>query len=100
MAVLKKKGDFLTDLVVRVVRLSSVTAGAVASGLTCLSRLLTGRGRVNWSDVSQLYGVVLAFMTDSRPKVHFLISLPANDLIEFYLFLFLFLFLISVVFLI
>lgn len=69
MAVLKKKGDFLTDLVVRVVRLSSVTAGAVASGLTCLSRLLTGRGRVNWSDVSQLYGVVLAFMTDSRLKV-------------------------------
>lgn len=69
MAVLKKKGDFLTALVVRVVRLSSVTAGAVASGLTCLSRLLTGRGRVNWSDVSQLYGVVLAFITDSRPKV-------------------------------
>lgn len=69
MAVLKKKGDFLTDLVVRVVRLSSVTAGAVASGLTSLSRLLTGRGRVNWSDVSQLYGVVLAFMTDSRLKV-------------------------------
>lgn len=69
VAVLKKKGDFLTDLVVRVVRLSSVTAGAVASGLTCLSRLLTGRGRVNWSDVSQLYGVVLAFMTDSRLKV-------------------------------
>lgn len=98
MAVLKKKGDFLTDLVVRVVRLSSVTAGAVASGLTCLSRLLTGRGRVNWSDVSQLYGVVLAFMTDSRLKVNFFISLPVHDLIEYYLFLFLFL--IYVVFLI
>lgn len=82
----------------RVVRLSSVTAGAVASGLTCLSRLLTGRWRVNWSDVSQLYGVVLAFMTDSRLKVNFFISLPVHDLIEYYLFLFLFL--IYVVFLI
>ena len=88
----------MTDLVVRVVRLSSVTAGAVASGLTSLSRLLTGRGRVNWSDVSQLYGVVLAFMTDSRLKVNFFISLPVHDLIEYYLFLFLFL--IYVVFLI
>lgn len=69
MAVLKKKGDFLADLVLRVVRLSSVTAGAAVSGLKCLSHLLIGRGRVDWSDVSQLYGVVLALMTDSRPKV-------------------------------
>lgn len=89
MAVLKKKGDFLADLVLRVVRLSSVTAGAAVSGLKCLSHLLIGRGRVDWSDVSQLYGVVLALMTDSRPKVNFFISLLAHDFIEFYLFSFL-----------
>lgn len=56
----------------RVIRLNAVTAAAAASGLKCLSHLLISKGRVNWSDVSQLYGVILGFITDSRPKVNFL----------------------------
>ncbi|KAJ0091712.1 hypothetical protein Patl1_13652 [Pistacia atlantica] len=67
--ILKKKGDYLTDLVVRVVRLNSVTVVATASGLKILSRLLISRGRVNWSDLSQMYGVIVGFMTDPRLKV-------------------------------
>ncbi|GAV70952.1 NUC173 domain-containing protein [Cephalotus follicularis] len=68
-AVSKKKGDFLSDLVMRVLRMNSVTAGATVAGLKCVSHLLIVRDRGSWSDVAQLYGILLVSITDSRPKV-------------------------------
>ncbi|KAK0572072.1 hypothetical protein LWI29_025683 [Acer saccharum] len=81
VAVLKKKGDFVTDLVVRVIRFNSVTDGAAISGLKCLSHLMIIRGKVDWSDLSQLYGVFLGFMTDSRPKVRRQSHLCVRDIL-------------------
>lgn len=71
LPIIKKKGHYLMDLVVRVIRLNSVTPVATASGLKILSRLLISTERVNWSDVSQMYGILLGFITDPRPKVRF-----------------------------
>ncbi|KAL5853701.1 hypothetical protein ACOSQ3_008819 [Xanthoceras sorbifolium] len=81
VAVLKKKRDFVTGLVVRVIRLNSVTDGAAVSGLKCLSHLLIIRAKVDWSDLSQLYGVFLGLMTDSRPKVRRQSHLCVRDIL-------------------
>lgn len=67
--ILVKKSEFLSELIVRVLRSPSLTAGAAGSGLKCISHLLVVRGRVIWSDVSSLYAFLLTFVTDSRPKV-------------------------------
>ncbi|VVA10089.1 PREDICTED: RRP12 [Prunus dulcis] len=69
-AILMNKSEFLSELLVRVLRSSSLTVGVAVSGLKCISHLLIIRGRVNWSDVSSLYGLLLSFITDSCPKLH------------------------------
>ncbi|KAJ8751028.1 hypothetical protein K2173_016209 [Erythroxylum novogranatense] len=69
VAVLKKKREYVSELMVRVLRLSSTTDFAAISGLKCIAHLLIVKDIVNWIDVSQIYGVLLGFMVDSRPKV-------------------------------
>ncbi|KAK7265474.1 hypothetical protein RJT34_33094 [Clitoria ternatea] len=69
LPVLKKKREYLSELVTRVLRSPSVSESAVISGLKCLSHLLFNRESVDWSDVSPLFNVLLGFITDSRPKV-------------------------------
>ncbi|KAJ7979205.1 RRP12-like protein [Quillaja saponaria] len=69
VSILKKKREFVSELVVRILRSSSTMESSVISGLKCLSHLLIKRDTVNWSDVSLLYGVLLGFITDSRQKV-------------------------------
>lgn len=79
-AILKKKREFLSELLVRVLRSKSPPA---ASGLKCISHLLMIRESDNWSDVSQLYGVLLRFITDSHSKVIFIILVfPLSILFE------------------
>ncbi|XP_041004716.1 RRP12-like protein [Juglans microcarpa x Juglans regia] len=68
-AIRKKKADFLSELLVRVLRSPLLSVGAVISGLKCTSHLLNNRDSINWSDICHLYGVLLGFLTDSRPKV-------------------------------
>ncbi|KAL6974644.1 hypothetical protein U1Q18_028827, partial [Sarracenia purpurea var. burkii] len=68
-AILKKKTEYISDLVVRVLHSKSITPGAAASGLKCISQLLIIREKFSWSDVSSLYGVLLGYLTDDRPKV-------------------------------
>lgn len=66
----------------RVLRSPSLTVGAAVSGLKCISHLLIIRGRVNWSDVSSLYGFLLSFITDSRPKVRRQSQLCLRDVLQ------------------
>ncbi|KAM0969999.1 hypothetical protein EV1_017912 [Malus domestica] len=82
VGILVKKSEFLSELLVRVLRSPSLTAGAAFSGLKCISHLLIVRGRVNWSDVSQLYGFLLSFVTDSRPKVRRQSHLCLRDVLQ------------------
>lgn len=86
--ILKKKRELVSNVVVRVLKLNySVTAGAVVSGLKCVAHLLSIRDSFNWDDISQLFGVLLSFMTDSRIKVSFffilLICFPILDSLSY-----------------
>lgn len=67
--ILIKRRDFVSALVVRVLRLPSSTMGATTSALKCVSHLLVIGDNVSWSEISQLYSLLLGFVTDSRPKV-------------------------------
>lgn len=69
VAVLRNKKDYLSELIVKILRSPSATESAVIHGLKCLSHSLINRGSVNWSEVSPLFNVLLGFLTDSRPKV-------------------------------
>lgn len=68
-AVLEKKREFLSELVVRVTQSQLSSETAVIHGLKCLSHLLINRHSVHWADVSPLFNVLLGFITDSRYKV-------------------------------
>ncbi|KAL6277373.1 hypothetical protein ACE6H2_020974 [Prunus campanulata] len=81
-AILVKKSEFLSEHLARVLRSSSLTVGAALSGLKCISHLLIIRCRVNWSDVSSVYGFLLSFITDSRPKVRRQSHLCLRDVLQ------------------
>lgn len=69
-AVLRKKFDFLSDVLMRVLRLRSIGPNGIVPGLKCVSLLLTSvRENVGWDNVAQLYGVPVSYITDDRTKV-------------------------------
>lgn len=70
-ALLKKKREFLSDTIMKSLQCDSLSIPAVASGLKCVSHLMIDGGDGNWSTVSQFYGALLRFMTDTRQKVTF-----------------------------
>ncbi|TYH08464.1 hypothetical protein ES288_A07G017500v1 [Gossypium darwinii] len=82
VAVLKKKGDFVSRMVVTVLRLNSVTEVTLTSGLKCLAQLLIAGDKVNWSDLSQNYGVLIGYLTDSRSKVRRQSHLCIRDVLQ------------------
>ncbi|KAE8675058.1 ARM repeat superfamily protein isoform 4 [Hibiscus syriacus] len=82
VAVLKKKGDFVSKIVVTVLRLDSVTEVTVTSGLKCLAQLLIAGDKVNWSDISQNYSVVIGNLTDSHSKVRRQSHLCIRDILQ------------------
>ncbi|XP_022730989.1 RRP12-like protein isoform X2 [Durio zibethinus] len=82
VAVLKKKGDFVSKIVVTVLRLNSVTEVTLTSGLKCLAHLLITGEKVNWSDLSQNYGVILGYLTYSLTKVRRQSHLCIRDVLE------------------
>ncbi|GLT62846.1 hypothetical protein SLA2020_354490 [Shorea laevis] len=82
VAVLKKRGDFVSKTVVGVLRLTSVTEDGVLSGLKCLSHLLTTEDKANWSNLGQLYGVLMGYVTDSRSKVRRQAHLYLRDVLQ------------------
>lgn len=74
-AVLRKKFDFLSDVLMRVLRLRSIGPNGIVPGLKCVSLLFTSvRENVVWDNVSQLYGVLVSYITDDRTKVTNFIS--------------------------
>lgn len=83
-AILKKR-EFLSDLVLKALSFSSkLPPSAVASGLKCGSHLLVAGGDRNWSDLSPLFGVLLEFIKDSRPKVVSVFSFLVHILTYFH----------------
>ncbi|KAK6139545.1 hypothetical protein DH2020_026714 [Rehmannia glutinosa] len=68
-AVLKTKYVYLSELLIRILRLKSVGVNGVVPGIKCASRLLIVREKVGWADVEQLYGFLISYITDDRLKV-------------------------------
>ncbi|XP_042499483.1 RRP12-like protein [Macadamia integrifolia] len=69
VAVLRKKRDFVMQPIVRVLRSESVTVGAVTSGLKCVSHFLIVSDKASWLEISNLYSLLLSFVTHSDDKV-------------------------------
>ncbi|KAK8654755.1 hypothetical protein V6N13_107355 [Hibiscus sabdariffa] len=82
VAVLKKKGDLVSKIVVSVLRLNSVTEVTMTSGLKCLAQLLIAGDKVNWSDLSQNYSVIIGYLTDSHSKVRRQSHLCIRDVLQ------------------
>ncbi|KAI3443520.1 hypothetical protein Pfo_000185 [Paulownia fortunei] len=68
-AVLKTKYVYLSELLIRILRVKSIGVNGVVPGIKCASRLLIVREKVGWADVAQLYGVLISYITDDRLKV-------------------------------
>ncbi|KAL6220887.1 hypothetical protein ACLB2K_008640 [Fragaria x ananassa] len=84
-AILVKKGDLVNGILVRALHCSSLTVAGAVSGLKCIAHLLIVGSRVNhnnWSDISQLYGFLLSFATDSRTKVKRQSHLRLHDVLQ------------------
>ncbi|PRQ47070.1 hypothetical protein RchiOBHm_Chr2g0095731 [Rosa chinensis] len=84
-AILVKKSDLVNGLLVRALLSSSLTVAGAVSGLKCIAHLLIVGSRVNhnnWSDISQPYGFLLSFATDSRPKVKRQSHLRLHDVLQ------------------
>lgn len=67
--IVKKKFEFVAELVVRVLRGRGVSEVGVAAGVKCVAFLLVVRGSVSWTDVASIYGVLVNYVTDNRTKV-------------------------------
>ncbi|CAA2965615.1 RRP12 [Olea europaea subsp. europaea] len=68
-SILKSKYDYLSELLIRVLRSKTIGVNGIVPALKCVSLSLIVREKVAWADVAQLYGVLLGYITDDRPKV-------------------------------
>ncbi|KAK9110878.1 hypothetical protein Scep_018397 [Stephania cephalantha] len=68
-ALLMKKRAFVSEPLLRILLDESLPVDALATGLKCVSHLLAAGDKADWSDSSQLYGLVMRFICDSRLKV-------------------------------
>lgn len=69
-AILRKKRQLLLQLLVRVLKDFRLSSNAKVAGIMSISSLLVIRDTgVGWSDVSEFYGFLLGFITDSDARV-------------------------------
>ncbi|KAK4355750.1 hypothetical protein RND71_024721 [Anisodus tanguticus] len=68
-AILRKKYEYLSDLMIRLLGLKSIGIEGIVSCLKCVKHLLVVGDKGNWSDVAQLYGVFIGYIKDDRQKV-------------------------------
>ncbi|CAN1843511.1 RRP12-like protein [Linum perenne] len=81
-ATLKKRREFLSDLLLKVLRLNSVSDGTLACGMKCVSLLLFRDGGHWENDVEPLYGALLGFIADSRQKVRRQAHVSIRDVLQ------------------
>ncbi|KAK6944710.1 putative domain NUC173 [Dillenia turbinata] len=82
VAILKKKREYLSSLIIGLLRLNSSSPSGIASGIRCISHLMIVSDKASWSDLAQLYGVLLGFITDSQPKVRRQAHLSLHDVLQ------------------
>ncbi|XP_068658787.1 uncharacterized protein [Aristolochia californica] len=69
VSVLRVKGSLISETVGRILGFSSVSPGAINAGLKCISHLIMVGDKKSWLNIAPLYGIILRFLTDHRPKV-------------------------------
>ncbi|KAG8373862.1 hypothetical protein BUALT_Bualt11G0069400 [Buddleja alternifolia] len=83
-AVLQTKYVYLSELLIRLLRVKSVGINGVVPALKCASTLLIVREKVGWGDVSQLYDVLVSYIVDDRPKVRKQSHSCLRDVLEYF----------------
>ncbi|GER40433.1 ARM repeat superfamily protein [Striga asiatica] len=83
-SVLRSKFDYLSELLIRVLGAKSVGVNGLVPGMKCASRLLVVREKVSWADVAQLYGVLIGYIADERPKVRKQSHLCLRETLEYF----------------
>ncbi|CAM8986557.1 unnamed protein product [Rhodiola kirilowii] len=83
-AILLKKSEFVSGLVVRIMSSKPLSDGGVVSCIKCVSRLLTIKENVTWNDISPLYATLVSYITDFRPKVHRQAHLSTRDVLQYF----------------
>lgn len=74
-AVLRAKGGSVAVTVCRILGFGSAASEVAAkAGLRCISHLMIVGEKENWESLVPVYGVLLGFITDNRPKVFFFCS--------------------------
>lgn len=68
-AMLRKKYEYLSDVMIQLLGLKSIGVEGIVSCLKCVVHLLIVGAKGNWSDVAQIYGVFIGYITDDRQKV-------------------------------
>ncbi|KMT03366.1 hypothetical protein BVRB_8g190570 [Beta vulgaris subsp. vulgaris] len=83
VGILRKKKVLLLELLVRVLRGgNNLSSDCIAAGLNCVSSLLVIRDSLGWSDVSQFYGFLLGFVTQSDAKVRRQSHICVRDVLQ------------------
>ncbi|KAK4785190.1 hypothetical protein SAY86_001879 [Trapa natans] len=81
-ALLNKKLEFLSEILIKALSCDSLSTPAVVSGLKCISHLIIAGSDGNWDTISQMYGVLLRLTTDSRQKVRRQSELSLRDVLQ------------------
>lgn len=68
-AILKQKYEYLSNLMTQLLGLKTIGIEGIIGCLKCVMHLLIVGSKGNWSDVAQLYGVFICYLTDDRQKV-------------------------------
>lgn len=68
-AILRKKYEYLSDVVIQLLGLKNIGTEGIVSCFKCVVHLLIVGAKGNWSNVAQLYGVFIGYITDDRQKV-------------------------------
>ncbi|MCE3049219.1 hypothetical protein HAX54_044411 [Datura stramonium] len=67
-AILRKKYEYLSDVMIQLLGLKTIGMEGIVSCLKCVTYLLVVGAKGNWSDVAQLYAVFIRYLTDDRQK--------------------------------
>ncbi|KAL3637285.1 hypothetical protein CASFOL_019584 [Castilleja foliolosa] len=83
-AVLRTKYSYLSELLIRILGMKSVGVNGVLPGFKCTSLLLIVREKVEWADVSHLYGFLIGHVADDRPKVRKQLHTCLREILEYF----------------
>ncbi|KAM3326452.1 hypothetical protein P3S67_001578 [Capsicum chacoense] len=80
LAILKMKHEYLSGLMIRLLGLKNIGVEGIVSCFKCVMHLLFVGNC--WSDVAQLYGVFVGYITDDRQRVRKMLHTCLRDVLQ------------------